>query len=69
MAPLSRSYHLSPCSCGDTGTTYILSGYVYMIDDTETPVSIVSPAAFILAEVCVKELSYWHCVSLLKPVN
>lgn len=40
-----------------------------MIDDTETPISIISPAIFILAEVCVKELSYWHCVSLLKPVN
>lgn len=69
MAPVSRSYHLSPCSCGDRGTTYILSGHVYMIDDTETTISIISPAAFILTEICVKELSYWHRVSLLKPAN
>lgn len=56
MAPVSRSYHLSPCSCGDTETTYILSGHVYMIDDTETAISITSPAGFILAEICVNEL-------------
>lgn len=40
-----------------------------MIDDTETTISIISPAAFILTEICVKELSYWHRVSLLKPAN
>lgn len=46
MAPGSKNYHLSPCSCGDTETTEVLSGHVHLINDTETPVSIISPAGF-----------------------